>query len=204
MDWLPEYPPNFMKRMREPSERKSKKKTQKLGEPSVSIPPVPLVSSSSPSKSQPSESPTLILRNDFIKEAGERLQARLTREEKGRARREAEEKAHLEEEEKAREAAEKPADEAAAAAEVEAKAKADTEEATHIIAEEAAKAKDTDLTQGESSHSDFAPLVLKTLEELQKKQQIMRAILDQQDSVNSNIQNLLTQLLQRMPPPQNP
>ena len=61
MDWLPEHPPNFMKRMREPSERKSKKKTQKLGEPFVSRPPVPLVSSS-PSNSQPYESPTLHLR----------------------------------------------------------------------------------------------------------------------------------------------
>lgn len=51
-----------MKRMREPSERKSKNKSQKLGEPSVSRPPVALVSSFSPSKSQPSDSPTLHLR----------------------------------------------------------------------------------------------------------------------------------------------
>ncbi|XP_050909815.1 extensin-like [Lathyrus oleraceus] len=62
MDWLSEHPPNFMKRMREPSERKSKKKSQKLGEPSVSRPLVPLISSSSPSKSQPSDSHTLHLR----------------------------------------------------------------------------------------------------------------------------------------------
>lgn len=61
VDWIPEHPPNFMKRMREPSERKSKKKTQKLGEPFVSRPPVPLVSSS-PSNSQPYESHTLHLR----------------------------------------------------------------------------------------------------------------------------------------------
>ena len=61
VDWLPEHPSNFMKRMRDPSERKSKKKIQKLGEPSISRPLVPLVSSSCPRKSQPSESPTLHL-----------------------------------------------------------------------------------------------------------------------------------------------
>lgn len=65
VDWLPEHPPNFMKRMREPSERKSKKKSQKLGETFVSRPPVPLVSSSSPSKSQPSDSPTVHLRQFY-------------------------------------------------------------------------------------------------------------------------------------------
>lgn len=43
-----------MKRMREPSEKKSKKKTLKLGEPSETRPPVPLVSSSL-SKSVPSD-----------------------------------------------------------------------------------------------------------------------------------------------------
>ncbi|XP_050902507.1 uncharacterized protein LOC127114227 [Lathyrus oleraceus] len=48
--------------MREPYERKSKKKVQKLGETSVSRPHVPLVSSSSPSKSLPSDSPSLHLR----------------------------------------------------------------------------------------------------------------------------------------------
>ena len=89
------------------------------------------------------------------------------------------------------------------AAEVESKAKVDAEEATHIAAEEVAKASTDALTQGEQSNSGFSPLVLKTLEELQKKQQIMRARLDHQDSVNNNIQNLLTQLLQRMPPPSN-
>lgn len=114
------------------------------------------------------------------------------------------ENARLEEEQRAREAAEKAVAEAAAAAEVEAKVKADTEEATHIAIEEAAKARNDALTQGEQSRSDFSPLVLKTQEELQKEQQIVRARLDQQDSVNSNIQNLRTQLLQRMPPPINP
>lgn len=144
------------------------------------------------------------VQNDFIREAGERLQERLAREAEEKDRREAEEKARLEEEERAREAAEKVATEAAAAAEVEAKAKVDDEEATRIAAEEVDKARDAALTQGEKSHSDFAPLVLKTLEELQKQQQIVRVSLDQQDSVNSNTQNLLTQLLQRMPPPPNP
>ncbi|XP_050915621.1 uncharacterized protein LOC127130697 [Lathyrus oleraceus] len=142
------------------------------------------------------------VRNDFIREAGERLQARLAREAGERARREAEEKARLEEEEKEREATEKTADEPAAA-EAETNAKADAEEAARIATEEAAKAKDDALTQRDSSHSDFAPLVLKTLEELQKEEQIVRERLDQQDSVNSNIYNLLTQLLQRMPPPPN-
>ncbi|XP_050919294.1 eukaryotic translation initiation factor 4 gamma-like [Lathyrus oleraceus] len=133
------------------------------------------------------------VRNDFIREAGERLQDRLVREAEERARREAEEKARLEEKEIAREATEKAIAEAAAAAEAEAKAKPDAEEAAHIAVEEAAEA-----------NFDFAPLVLKTLEELQKEQHIMQARLDQQDSVNSNIQNPLTQLLQRMPPPLNP
>ncbi|XP_050895532.1 eukaryotic translation initiation factor 4 gamma-like [Lathyrus oleraceus] len=61
VDWLPEHPPNFMKRMRESSERKMKKKAQKLGETSVSRPHVPLVSSS-PSKFLPSDSPSIHLR----------------------------------------------------------------------------------------------------------------------------------------------
>ncbi|XP_050878441.1 eukaryotic translation initiation factor 4 gamma-like [Lathyrus oleraceus] len=137
------------------------------------------------------------VRNDYIREAEERLEARLARE--------VEEKTHREVEEKARrEAEEKAIDEAVIVAEVEAKAKADAEEAAHIVADEATKPKDATLTQGDSSHSDLAPLVLNTLEELQREQQIMRARLDQQDSVNSNIKNLLTQLLQRMPPPLNP
>ncbi|XP_050919243.1 uncharacterized protein LOC127136764 [Lathyrus oleraceus] len=141
--------------------------------------------------------------NDFIREAGERMQIRLAKEAEERARREAEEKALLKEEQRAREAAKKaPAQ--VAVAEVEAKAKADAEEAAHIAAEEAAKVRDDALTQGEKSHFDFAPLVLKTLEELQKEHQIVRERLDQHDSVNSNIQNLLTQLIQRMPPPPNP
>ncbi|XP_050878852.1 uncharacterized protein LOC127082668 [Lathyrus oleraceus] len=143
------------------------------------------------------------VRNDFIREAGERLRACLAREVEERSRREYKEKARLEEELRVREDAEKAADEAAAA-EAEAKAKADAEEAIRIAAEEAAKARNDALTQGEQSHFDFSSLVLKTLEELQKEQQIVRARLDQQDSVNSNIQNLLTQLLQRMPLPPNP
>ncbi|XP_050889698.1 uncharacterized protein LOC127094985 [Lathyrus oleraceus] len=119
--------------------------------------------------------------NDFIREAGERLQARLVRETEENAIREAEEKAHQEEEQRVREAAEK------VAAESEAKAKADAEEAAHIAAEEVAKASNDALAQGEQSNSDFAPLVLKTLEELQKEQQIVRARLDHQDSVNNII-----------------
>ncbi|XP_050895288.1 flocculation protein FLO11-like [Lathyrus oleraceus] len=74
-----------------------------------------------------------------------------------------------------------------AAAGAEAKAKTDAEEAARIAKEVAAKAKADELTQGEPSHSGFVPLVLKTLEELQKEQQVVRARLDQQDSVNVNI-----------------
>lgn len=62
VDWLLEHPPNFMKRIRKPSERKSKKKAEKLGGTSVSRPPVPLVFSSSPSKYLPFDSPSLHLR----------------------------------------------------------------------------------------------------------------------------------------------
>lgn len=108
------------------------------------------------------------VRNDFIREAGERLQERLAREAKERARREIEEKARLEKEQRVREAAEKAAAEATAA--TEAKEKAYVEEAPHIAAKEVAKSRDTALTQGEKSHSDFAPLVLKTLKELHKEQ----------------------------------
>ncbi|XP_050909541.1 uncharacterized protein LOC127123359 [Lathyrus oleraceus] len=119
------------------------------------------------------------VRNDYIREVKERLEARLAIEYEEKSRQEAKEKARLEAEEKARkEAEEKAAAEAAAAAEAKAKAKADVKEVTHIDVEEAAKAKEVALTQGESSNSDLAPLVLKALEELQKELQIIRAGLD--------------------------
>ncbi|XP_050890610.1 uncharacterized protein LOC127096027 [Lathyrus oleraceus] len=51
MDWLPKHPPNFMKRMREPSEKSKKDKKAKLGDASGSRHPVPL--DDSPSKSLP-------------------------------------------------------------------------------------------------------------------------------------------------------
>ncbi|KAI5443690.1 hypothetical protein KIW84_012372 [Lathyrus oleraceus] len=53
VDWLPEHPPNFMKRMREPSEKSKKAKKAKLGESSGSRPPVPLVGSPGKSVSLP-------------------------------------------------------------------------------------------------------------------------------------------------------
>ncbi|XP_050875386.1 uncharacterized protein LOC127079011 [Lathyrus oleraceus] len=121
------------------------------------------------------------VRNNFIKEVGERLQAQLVREAAKKDKREGEEKAHLEEEQQVREAAEK------VVAEAEAKAKVDAEETARIVAEEAAKASTNVVVQGEQSNSGFAPLVLNTLEELQKEQQIMQARLDHQDSVNNNI-----------------
>ncbi|XP_050884756.1 eukaryotic translation initiation factor 4 gamma-like [Lathyrus oleraceus] len=151
----------------------------------ILTPPEPILPTVEPKPTFPTLEEAIAL---FVEEAGERLQARLAREEKERARREAKEKARLEEEEKARrEAAEKDPAEVVAAAEAEAKAKPDAEEAARIAAEEASKAKETALTQGESSHSIFAPLLLKALKELQKEQQIVRARLDQQDSVKSNI-----------------
>ncbi|XP_050890630.1 extensin-like [Lathyrus oleraceus] len=51
MDWLPEHPPNFMKRMREPSDKSKKAKKAKLGETFGSRHPVPLANS--PSKYLP-------------------------------------------------------------------------------------------------------------------------------------------------------
>ncbi|XP_050877844.1 uncharacterized protein LOC127081649 [Lathyrus oleraceus] len=51
MDWLPERPPNFMKRQREPSGKSKRAKKEKLGETSASRPLVPLIES--PSKSLP-------------------------------------------------------------------------------------------------------------------------------------------------------
>jgi hypothetical protein len=47
-------------------------------------------------------------------------------------------------------------------------------------------------------------MVLQTLEELKNDQKELRARMDKQDTVNDNIQNMLAQLLQRMPPPPNP
>ncbi|XP_050876853.1 uncharacterized protein LOC127080580 [Lathyrus oleraceus] len=198
VDWLSKRPPNFMKRQREPSGKSKKAKKAKLEETSGSRPLVPL--DDFPSLSEE-------VHKDFIRDAGIRLQACLAREVEEKARKEEEEKARLEEEKRIREAEEAAAAEVAAAAaaiEAEAKAKAKAEEAVRIAVEEAPKASADALTQGEQSNFGFAPLVLKALEELQKEQQVVRARLDHQDSVNTNIKNLLTQLLQRMPPPPNP
>ncbi|XP_050919827.1 extensin-like [Lathyrus oleraceus] len=51
LDWLPEFPPDFMNRTREPYEKTKQAKRAKLGESSGSRPPVPLVGS--PGKSVP-------------------------------------------------------------------------------------------------------------------------------------------------------
>jgi hypothetical protein len=140
------------------------------------------------------------VRNDFIRDAEARLQERLAREAEEQARREAEERARQEELQRVREAEAKALADVVAAAEAEAKAAAEAE--VRHAEESASRVEPDALTQGESS--TFVPLVLKTLEDLQKEQKEVRARLDQQDSVNVNIQNLLTQLLQRMPPPPNP
>ncbi|XP_050875687.1 uncharacterized protein LOC127079332 [Lathyrus oleraceus] len=92
-----------------------------------------------------------------------------------KARKEAEEKARLEEEQRIREAEEKVVAEVVIAAEAEAKAKVDVEEVARIAAEEAAKARADALTQEEQSNFGFAPLVLNSLEELQKEQQVCSA-----------------------------
>lgn len=128
--------------------------------------------------------------NDYIRGAEERLEACMVKEAEEKAQQEAEEKARLEaEEQNIKEAEEKATAEDAA---VEAKAQANIEEAARIAAEEAAKSIEFSLTRGESSTFDIAPLVLQTLEKLQKEQQLVIARLDKQDSVNSSIQNLLT------------
>ncbi|XP_050909403.1 eukaryotic translation initiation factor 4 gamma-like [Lathyrus oleraceus] len=123
--------------------------------------------------------------NDFIKNVEIRLQEHLAREAEERAHKEAEEKGKQEELQRLKEAEAKALAEVAAAAEAEATTKAAAEEAARLAEESAARVEHDALTQGESS--TFVPLVLKTLEELQKEQQEVRARLDQQDSVNINI-----------------
>lgn len=73
-------------------------------------------------------------------------------------------------------------------AEVAAKEKDEVEVALAAkAAEDAAKTSEVALTQGESPIADLAPLVIRTLEELQKEQQLVRSILDKQEQVNSSI-----------------
>lgn len=100
------------------------------------------------------------VKNDYIREAEERLEARMAKEAEEKSRQEAEEKARLEAEEQERKEAEEKAVVEAATAEAEAKAKADAEEETHITVEEAAKSNEFALTRGESSTYGIAPLVL--------------------------------------------
>ncbi|XP_050896376.1 eukaryotic translation initiation factor 4 gamma-like [Lathyrus oleraceus] len=133
------------------------------------------------------------VRNDFIRGAKIRLQEHLAREAEEQARKEPKEKARQEELQRIKEAEAKALVDAATAAEAEAKAKVAAEEAGRLAEESTARVRNDALTQRESS--TFVPLVLKTLEELQKEQQVVRARLDQQDSVNVNIQNMLSQLL---------
>ena len=104
------------------------------------------------------------VRNDYIRGAKERLKTRLVQEAEEKARKEDEEMAKIEAEERAILEAEK-----AVAAEAEAKAKANAKEVDCPAAEEAAKTSEVTLTRGESSTSDLAPLVLRTLEELKKE-----------------------------------
>ncbi|KAI5409756.1 hypothetical protein KIW84_055275 [Lathyrus oleraceus] len=135
------------------------------------------------------------VRNDFIRNAEARLQERLAREAEEEARRQEEERARQAEIQRAKEAEAKALADAAAAAEAEAQAAAEAE------AKAAAEAQSA-LTQGESS--TVVPIVLQRLEELMKDQKELRARMDKQDTVNDNIQNMLAQLLQRMPSPPNP
>ncbi|KAI5418243.1 hypothetical protein KIW84_042751 [Lathyrus oleraceus] len=135
------------------------------------------------------------VRNDFIRDAEARLQEKLAREAEKEARRQEEERVRQAEIQRAKEAEAKALADAAAAAEAEAQAAAEAE------AKAAAEAQSA-LTQGESS--TVVPMVLQTLEELKKDQKELRARMDKQDTVNDNIQNMLAQLLQRMPLPPNP
>ncbi|XP_050878349.1 proline-rich extensin-like protein EPR1 [Lathyrus oleraceus] len=59
VDWLPEHPPNFMKRQREPFDKSKKAKKANLGEPYISRPLVPLIESPSKSLPPPSRSVNL-------------------------------------------------------------------------------------------------------------------------------------------------
>lgn len=127
------------------------------------------------------------VRNDYIREAEERLEACLVKEAEEKALKEAKEKRLKVEEQARKEAEEKAVAEAATAVEAGTKAKVNGEEAAHVAAEEASKTTGVALTQSESSNSDLALLVLKTVEELQKEQQIVKARLNRQDSVNSSI-----------------
>ncbi|XP_050909091.1 uncharacterized protein LOC127122857 [Lathyrus oleraceus] len=102
------------------------------------------------------------VRNDYIRGAEERLEARLAHEAVERVRRENKERDDVEA--VAKEEAEK-----AAATEAETKAKAEAKEVARKAVEEATKSSEVALTQCESSISDLAPLVLKTLEEIQKE-----------------------------------
>ncbi|KAI5442571.1 hypothetical protein KIW84_011571 [Lathyrus oleraceus] len=135
------------------------------------------------------------VRNNFIRDAEARLQARLAREAEEEARRLEEEREREAEILRAKEAEAKALADAAAAAEAEAQAAAEAEAKAAAEAQQA-------LTQGESS--SVVPMVLQTLEELKKDQKELRARMDKQDTVNDNIQNMLAQFLQRMPPPPNP
>ncbi|XP_050876674.1 uncharacterized protein LOC127080398 [Lathyrus oleraceus] len=113
-----------------------------------------------------------VVRNDYIRGAGERLEVSLAQEVEERARKEAEERAKIEVEERARIEVEDKVFAEAATVETEAKAKVGGEEVAHIAVEEVGKTSEVSLTLCESSTSDLAPLLLKTLEELQKEQQL--------------------------------
>ena len=97
------------------------------------------------------------VRNDFIRSPEEKLEARLAKEATEKAEQEATKKA-------ANEAAEKAV--AKEKVEKEAKDVRVTEAAEKVESE---KAIEVSLTQGESPTADLAPLVIRTLEELQKE-----------------------------------
>lgn len=141
------------------------------------------------------------VRNDFIRGVEKKLEVWLTQEVVEKAEREAAEKATAEA--AAREAAEKVTVEAAtrAKAEVEAVMVVEASQKTVEVVE---KTNEVALTQGESSTTDIAHLIIKIMEELQKEHQLVRVKLDKQDQVNSGIQSLLTEFFQKMPPTPNP
>lgn len=104
------------------------------------------------------------IRNDFIRGVEEKLEARLAKE--------------AVEKEAAKAVAKEAAEKAAAKAVAREKAEVEEAMATEVAqkaVEDAENTNEVSLTQGESSTTDLAPLFIKTLEELQKEQQLVRA-----------------------------
>ncbi|XP_050916208.1 uncharacterized protein LOC127131328 [Lathyrus oleraceus] len=124
------------------------------------------LSDESNTSDNPSEGLSEEVINDFIRGVEEKQEARLAKEAAEKAEQEAAEKAT--EEAAAREATEKAVVEAASREKVEAEA-ALAAEVTQKVTEDVEKTTEVALAQEDSSITDLAPLVIKTLEELHKE-----------------------------------